>query len=119
MHARAFASTFAVLLGTHAALAATLEVGPGKTYAAPCAAIAAAQTGDTITIDGAGAYSGDVCAIPVNGLTIKGVNGRPKIDGGGKIAQSKGTWVVSGNDLVIENVELSGAHSANGSSHDC
>ena len=117
MNVRAFSSSFAILLSfSGAALAATLEVGPGKTYSAPCAAIAAAQAGDTITVDAAGTYVGDVCGIATNGLTIKGVNGRPKIDAGGKIAQGKGLWAVSGNDLTVENVELFGAHSANGPS---
>lgn len=108
--------SLAVLLASPGALAATLEVGPGKPYAAPCAAIAAAQPNDTITIDAAGSYVGDVCGITKSGLTIKGVGGRPKIDAGGKIAESKGTWVVHANDITIENVELFGAHSANGSS---
>ena len=45
------------------ASAATLSVGPGKTYAAPCAAFARAQSGDIIQIDGGKTYSGDVCAI--------------------------------------------------------
>jgi MYXO-CTERM domain-containing protein len=107
-------SALALLTVSSAASAATLEVGPGKTYAAPCAAIAAANDGDTITVDAQGTYVGDVCGIAKNGLTLKGVNGRPKIDAGGKIAQSKGIYAVSGNDLTIENLELFGAHSANG-----
>ena len=77
------------------ALAATLSVGPGKTYPAPCAAIAAASDGDTIEIDAAGTYDGDVCAIPKNRLTLKGVNGRAKIDAAGKNSGGKGIWVIS------------------------
>lgn len=92
-----------------AAAAATLTVGPGKQYAAPCAAIAAAATGDRIEIDAAGSYSGDVCGWTTNGLTIVGVNGRPKIDAGGTSAQGKAIWVISGNDTTVENVELTGA----------
>ena len=109
-------SAFALVSASSVASAATLEVGPGKTYSAPCAAIAAAADGDTITIDAQGSYVGDVCGISKNGLTIKGVNGRPKIDAGGKIAQSKGIWAVSGNDLTVDNVEMFGSHSANGAS---
>jgi hypothetical protein len=97
------------LLAAPAAYANTLEVGPGKTYAAPCAAIAAAQTGDTIQIDAAGSYSGDVCGWTTSGLTIVGVNGRPKIDAGGQNAQGKGIWVITGNDTTVENVEMTGA----------
>jgi len=104
--------TAAVLLafaGVTAASAATLSVGPGKTYAKPCAAIAAAQDGDVIEITGNTIYSGDVCYINRNNLTIRGVNGRPKIDAAGMNAGGKGTWVVDGNNLTVDNVEMYGA----------
>jgi hypothetical protein len=91
------------------AAAATLSVGPGKTYAAPCAAIAAAQDGDIIEIAGGNTYSGDVCGIYRNNLTIRGVNGRPKIDAAGRNSMGKGIWVVVGNNVTIENVEMYGA----------
>ncbi|VXC21947.1 hypothetical protein [Massilia sp. 9I] len=91
------------------ASAATLSVGPGKTYATPCRAIAVAKAGDLIEIAGNVTYSGDVCTIYASNLTIRGVNGRPRIDAAGKNAQGKGTWVVAGNDVVVENVEMYGA----------
>lgn len=96
------------MLTTAVAQATTRQVGPGKAYAAPCAAFAAATNGDVVEIDVA-TYSGDVCEITASNLTIRGVGGRPKIDANGKNAQGKGTWVVSGNDLTIENVEMLGA----------
>jgi hypothetical protein len=89
--------------------AAMLAVGPGKPYTAPCAAFAAAAPGDTIEIDAAGVYSGDVCSIATDRLTIRGVNGRPRIDAGGRSAQSKAIWVIKANDTVIHNVEFTGA----------
>ena len=58
-----------------AANANTLQVGPGKQYAAPCAAIAAAAAGDTIQIDTSVTYSGDVCQWNTNSLTLIGVGG--------------------------------------------
>lgn len=88
---------------------ATLAVGPGKTYATPCKAFAAAKAGDKIEIQGNTTYRGDVCAITANNLTIRGVNGRPKIDADGKHANGKAIWVVVGNNTVIENVEMFGA----------
>src|SRR5438067_6473926 len=97
------------LTAAGSASAATLSVGPGKTYAAPCAAFAAAKDGDTIEITGNTTYSGDVCGIYRNNLTIRGVNGRPKIDAAGRNAMGKGTWVVGGNNVTIENVEMLGA----------
>lgn len=91
------------------ASALTLPVGPGKTYATPCRAFAAARAGDIVEITGNVTYSGDVCTIYPNNLTIRGVNGRPRIDAAGKSAQGKAIWVVAGNNIVVENVEMFGA----------
>ena len=91
------------------ASAATRAVGPGQVYATPCSAFAAAVAGDIIEIDARGTYRGDVCGIYASNLTIRGVNGRPKIDAAGKNAMGKGTWVVAGNNIVVENVEMFGA----------
>ena len=108
IHPVAIAATLAIVPTT--APAATLEVGPGHAYATPCAAIAGAADGDTILIDAAGEYAGDVCAWSKNGLTLRGVNGRPHIDANGASAQGKAIWVISGADTTVENVELSGCH---------
>jgi hypothetical protein len=86
--------------------AATLSVGPGKTYVAPCAAFTAARDGDTIEIVGDWTYSGDVCAIARHNLTIRGVQGRPVIDAAGRDFGGKGIWVVTGNNITVENVEM-------------
>ncbi|MFC5476573.1 hypothetical protein [Massilia suwonensis] len=91
------------------ASAATRSVGTGKTYATPCKAFAAAAAGDVIEIQ-AGTYVGDVCSISKSNLTIRGVNGRPKIDAGGKNANGKAIWVVSGSNITIDNVEMYGAY---------
>lgn len=91
------------------ASAEILEVGPGKAYATPCEAIAAAATGDVIEVDAAGNYDGDVCGWSTDGLTIRGVGGRAHIDAAGQNAQGKGIWVIAGDDTVIEDIELSGA----------
>ena len=88
--------------------AATLAVGPGKAYPAPCAALTVAANGDTIEIDAA-TYNGDVCVITASNLTIRGVNGRPKINANGKNAVGKGTWVLYGANTTIDNVEMTGA----------
>ena len=88
-----------------------LRVGPGQSYATPCAAIQAASDGDTIQIDAAGSngYTGDVCAWSTSNLTVVGVNGRPHIDANGRSTNGKGTWVIDGNNTTVDNVELSGA----------
>ena len=95
---------------TSAEAASTLQVGPGATYAKPCDAVAAAQPNDTIVI-APGTYT-DTCTIGVNGLTLKGAGGRPKIDlsGTDHPAQYKGIYVVQADDVRLENLELTGAH---------
>lgn len=89
-----------------------LTVGSGKMYASPCAAIAAASNNDTIEID-AGTYA-ETCYINKNGLTIRGpvTNGSPSVimDAHGiRPAGCKGTFVIDGNDTVIENIAFTGA----------
>lgn len=101
---------FGSLLGT--ASAAIRRVGPREQYRRPCQAIAEARDGDQILIDASGAYNGDVCAITANGLTLQGINGRPRIDAAGKSVEGKGIWVVRGNSTVVENIEFSGARVA-------
>lgn len=103
------AAAITALMLSGLASAATLSVGPGKTYATPCRAFAAASNGDTVEIDAGGSYSGDVCGIYPGNLTIRGVNGRPKINANGANSMGKGTWVVIGTGTVIENVEMFGA----------
>ncbi len=96
------------LLAPAAARAATLQVGPGQPYAKPCAAIAAAANGDTILIDAAGDYAGDVCAVTRSGLTLRGINGRPHIDAAGQHAEGKAIWVIKGANTTVDNIEFSG-----------
>lgn len=91
------------------ATAATRSVGPGQPYSTPCSAFAGAASGDVIEIAGNMTYSGDVCAITTSNLTIRGINGRPVIDAAGQNARGKGTWVVDGDNVVVENVEMLGA----------
>ncbi len=106
---------FWLLLATHAS-AAVLSVGPGQSFANPCAAVAVANAGDSIHIDASGNYAGNVCAWTKNGLRLIGINGRARIQAAGQISQGKAIWVIAGNDTVIENIEFSGARAvdANG-----
>ena len=96
------------LLFSAAASAATLQVGPDKPFQAPCAAIAVAAPGDLIEID-AGLYTRDVCVVPQNNLTLRGVNGRAHLEAQDASSQGKAIWVIKGNDVVVENIEFSGA----------
>ena len=92
-----------------AASGRVLSVGPGRAYAKPCDALTTAADGDTVEIDASGSYDGDVCAFHANDLTIRGVNGRPKIGANGRYAWGKGIWVITGKRAIVDNVELWGA----------
>jgi hypothetical protein len=77
-------------------------------YETPCRAIEAARSGDVIEIN-AEDYYGDVCSWNKDRLTLRGINGRPKIDAAGRNAEGKGTWVIAGKNTTIENIEFTGA----------
>jgi hypothetical protein len=70
----------------------------------------AAQDGEEIDIQ-PGTYT-DSCEINVPGITLKGVNGQPKIDlsGTNHPADYKGIYVISSDYVTIDNLELTGAH---------
>ncbi len=105
-----------VLLVSGFAYGATLQVGAGKTYQTIAAAVGAAQPGDTIAID-AGVYANETMTISKNDLTLRGVGGRAHLRWGtgnyltntATIGNGKGIFVISGNNVVIENLEFSGA----------
>lgn len=86
-----------------------LTVGPGKTYSMPCQAFAAATDGAVIQIDASGTYSGDVCTIAANEITVQGINGRPQINAAGLNSGGKGTWVFTGNNVTVDTIEFTGA----------
>ncbi len=97
-------------LGPAIARGDTLEVGPGKPYAAPCQAFSAASPGDVVEIDADGDYDGDVCAFDVDELTIRGVGGRATVDATGTvIPNQKAIRVIQGDDAVVESVAFVGA----------
>lgn len=80
-------------------------VGPGRTYAKPSLAAAAAQSGDVIVIS-AGDYIGDVATWTQSDLTICGSGGRARLFADGQNAAGKGIWVIQGNNVTVENVEF-------------
>ena len=90
-----------------------LRVGPSAEYPTPSAAAAAARDGDTIEI-ASGDYRGDVAVWNANRIRIVGAEPRPHIHAEGRDAQGKAIWVVRGDNVTIENVEMSGARVADG-----
>ncbi|MBN2320624.1 MAG: right-handed parallel beta-helix repeat-containing protein [Acidobacteria bacterium] len=103
-----FALACIFIFPAYIADARTLEVGPDQKYTTPCQAFKDAGDGDTVHISAAGNYDGDVCRITANKLVIRGIYGRAKIDAAGQDAEGKAIWVIGGNDVTIENIELSG-----------
>jgi hypothetical protein len=91
------------------ALAATLEVGPGKPYALPSAAIRDAHDGDTVLI-AAGEYV-DCAVVTASNLTIEGAGRDASTVIGSKICQDKGILVTQGANITIRNLTLSRARS--------
>jgi MYXO-CTERM domain-containing protein len=88
----------------------TLEVGPGKPFATPCAAIGSAQAGDRIEVDAAGSYDGDTCEWTTDNLTVVGIGGRAKVDLTGILpVQEKGIFTIDAPNATIQSFELSGA----------
>lgn len=95
----------ALLLAGCPAHGAELSVGPGKTFAQPSQAARAAKSGDIIRIF-PGTY--DDCAYwTANGLVIEGTG--PDVVLAGKVCDTKGIFVTSGNDITIRNITFTGA----------
>jgi pectate lyase len=88
--------------------AATLQVGFGKKYLVPSIAAKFARDGDIVEID-AGDYPKDAATWKQNNLTIRGVGGQAHLNADGASAEGKGIWVIRGNNVIIENIEFSGA----------
>lgn len=95
-------------LAPFAGWAVTLTVGPGRMYATPSAAAAAARDGDVVEI-AAGTYR-DVAVWRAHNLTIRGVGGFAHLDAAGlTIPNGKAIWVIAGRGYTLERVEFSGA----------
>ncbi len=87
-----------------------LRVGPGRTLATPGAAARVARDGDVVLVEAAD-YPDSRAVWSQSELLIRGVDGRPHLIAGSQLAQGKAIWVVNGDQVVIENIEFSGAKS--------
>jgi Right handed beta helix region len=85
-----------------------LRVGPGQQYARPSQAARAARDGALVEIH-SGDYDGDVAVWRQSDLTLRGVGERPHLRAGGQAAEGKAIWVIKGDRVTVENLELSGA----------
>ncbi len=85
-----------------------LKVGPGQQYTRPSQAARAARDGALVEIY-SDDYEGDVAIWRQSDLTLRGVGERPHLRAGGRAAEGKAIWVIKGNRVTVENMELSGA----------
>jgi hypothetical protein len=99
-----------VLLLTQAANAAVLEVGEGKPFKTPSAAIARAKDGDTVRV-AAGVYK-DCATIKQNNLTLEGTGGEVTMRG--KTCDDKAILIVKGSGVTVRGLTLANARSAYG-----
>jgi len=85
-----------------------LKVGPGHQYMLPSQAAQFARDGALVEIY-ASDYEGDVAIWRQHDLTLRGVGDRPHLRAGGRAAERKAIWVIKGDRVTVENLELSGA----------
>ena len=99
------------LLLLQPAQARVLEVGPGKPYAQPSEAAAAAQDGDKVVI-APGRYF-DCAVWRQSNLTIEGVSEADTVITD-KTCQGKGLFVIAGNDVSVRRLTLTRARVPDG-----
>jgi hypothetical protein len=110
MRSTALLLALLLLSGVARTEARVLEVGPGRPFSLSSAA-AAARSGDVIRI-APGTY--DDCAVwHVDGVVIEG-EGFERVIIGNRICNGKGIFVITGNDVTVRGVTLTGARSADG-----
>ncbi|MFC7049099.1 right-handed parallel beta-helix repeat-containing protein [Emcibacter nanhaiensis] len=97
-----------LVMGVSAASAAILYVGPARDYQTPAAALAAAKDNDVIFID-EGLYPDQEAVISQNNLKIIGLGTAPRITAPQVIKNRKAIWVIDGDNVILRNLELSGA----------
>jgi nitrous oxidase accessory protein NosD len=105
-----FTIRIAALLGcllAATAQARTLEVGAGKEYKLPSAAIAAAQDGDLVAIQ-PGEYF-DCAIVRPNHVVIEGVGDAAKVVLTDKTCGGKAILVTTGGDITVRNLTLTRA----------
>ncbi len=94
-----------------------IKVGQNRIYSTPSEAYPYVSDGDVIEID-AGTYTNDRVVWRQNNITLRGVNGRAHITSpeainyasGNDSMNGKAIWVTSGDNIRIENIEFSQAH---------
>jgi len=87
-----------------------VRVGAGRPIETVAEAARVARDGDIVEID-PGIYRGDVALWPQSDILVRGVGDRPEIRASGRSIERRDVWLFTGDDVVVENVDISGAHS--------
>jgi hypothetical protein len=87
--------------------ARVLQVGPTRQLTHP-SQVTGLRSGDVVEID-AGVYNGVESNWSTNNLTLRAVGGRAHLVAPATIANGKGIWVTQGANMMVENIEFSGA----------
>lgn len=87
-----------------------LHVGPDRELTTIAEAASAARDGDVVEID-SGTYRGGIALWPQNDIVVRGVGERPIITADGLSIRQRDVWLFTGDDVVVENVDISGARS--------
>jgi len=92
-----------------------LRVGTSRELKTPAEAAAAAEDGDLVEID-PGTYQGAdaVARWTQNDIVVRGASERPHLRAAGAAVADRDVWLFTGHDVVVENVEISGARSPYG-----
>ncbi|MEN3974238.1 right-handed parallel beta-helix repeat-containing protein [Emcibacter sp. SYSU 3D8] len=85
-----------------------IHVGPGKDYERLGDVAGSLQNGDVVEIEG-GLYLNDFAEIAASDVTLRGVHGRPHFRATVGPPNNKGIWVLSGDNVSVDNIEFSGA----------
>jgi hypothetical protein len=84
------------------------RVGSQRRFRLPSEVVPHVRDGDTVEID-AGTYRNDYATWTQNGITLRGIGGMAHLKSSGLIPNGKAIWVIDGHDVLIENIEFSGA----------
>src|SRR5262245_53559515 len=106
---RLLACAGVLVSGTAAAAQTIWQVGSTRALKTPSQAAAVAKDGDTVAIDSE-VYLGDVATWRQNNLTLRAVGqARAVLRANGNSAGGKGIWVITGNNVLVENIEFAEA----------